>query len=436
MMNSFQDKGNDKNENIGSILFVCIVLSFIPIMITSQIYPYFKESSLYAASIGLAFFIQIVVLFFYYGVDKESQINKNLIVLGWLFLTAQVITLSVSLLSMNRIGYFDYINVVVRFVSFIFFVTLPYYFKMTKEGLEKFMKWIVLLGFVACIYNMVYNYAGLRSILNINNPYAVNFKSFFLGRNSFAQYLFFATIANTFLFFSKRSFFNYLCYFLFLLNIFATLSRAVTAAISVFIFIFFLLYYRKRILSSIIILGTSGILLLSVFSNATLSGFIRDMLIRSDAGTTGRSVIWSIAVQMLQENSWTFGLGYMTSSSLLEEMGYTSQFHNFFIETLVGGGLFDLALHILILLLVIIKVIHIYRNDQTFGIIFISAYIALLFYSFFESVSYFSIGYVDSMFRTFFITLPLLYSNFYPSARGEGKANQKDKEPRVSKRTA
>ena len=137
---------------------------------------------------------------------------------------------------------------------------------------------------------------------------------------------------------------------------------------------------------------------------------------------------------MLNHNNWLFGIGYMSSSSLLKDMGYTSQFHSFFIETLVGGGILDLVLHLTIIFIVLNKVIHVYRNDQTAGIIFISAYFALIFYSFFESVSYFSIGYVDSMFRTFFITLPLLYSNFYPYARSERKPKLERREALVSKR--
>ena len=421
MMNSLHGMDHDKSDQVGSVLFGCIVLSFIPIMITSLVLPGFKASSLYAASIGLAFFIQTIILFFYYGIGKESLLNKKLVVLGALFFTTQVITVSLSMGNMLKVDYFDYINVVVRLVSFIFFVSLPYYFKISKAGLEKFMKYIVILGFIACVYNMVKNFTGLRNILSIDNPYAVNFKSFFLGRNSFAQYLLFATIANTFLFFSKRTIFNWICYFLFLLNIFATLSRTVTASVSLFIFLFFLLYFRKKILSRIAIILAAGIILLSVISNTALTSFIKDMLIRSDTGTTGRSVIWGIAVEMLNSNNWLFGIGYMSSSSLLKDMGYTSQFHSFFIETLVGGGILDLVLHLTIILIVINKVVHVYRNDQTAGIIFISAYFALIFYSFFESVSYFSIGYVDSMFRTFFITLPLLYSNFYPYARSERK---------------
>ncbi|MGB4590052.1 MAG: O-antigen ligase family protein [Clostridiaceae bacterium] len=434
MMKSVRVESNDKGDRIGIILFVCILLSFIPILITSLFLPGLKSSSLYAASIGLAFFIQTVILFFYYGISKESQINKGLIVLGGLFLTAQIITVSISMMGLLRVDTFDYINVLVRFVGFIFFVSIPYYFKMTKTGLLKFMKCIVLMGFIACVYNMVYNYAGLRNILSINNPYAVNFKSFFLGRNSFAQFLFFATVANTFLFFSKRSLFHWLCYFLFLFNIFATLSRTVMASISLFIFFFFILYYRKKVISRIVILASAGMIVLSIVSNTTLTTFIKDILIRSDTGTTGRSVIWEIAIQMLNHNNWAFGIGYMTSSSLLKDMGYTSQFHSFFIETLVGGGLIDLLLHLSIIFLVIRKVIHIYKYDQTTGIIFISAYIALVFYSLFESVSYFSIGYVDSMFRTFFITLPLLYSNAFPSAKSMEKSRLISEELMINKR--
>lgn len=400
-----------KDTKIGSVLFAFILISLLPVVITTLVSPTFSSGSLYSVSVGVIFLIQSIVILSYYCKWKKLTFNKRLFIFAWLFMISQTITLLISSFNGLKIDNFDFINIFVRFISFSLFVNVPYQFSLSKKGLEKFMFFIVTLGCIACLYNMIINFSGLKNILNINNPYAVSFKSFFIGRNSFAQLLFFSMIANTFLFFTKRSVYNWICYPLFILNIIATLSRTATASVGLFILIFCLIYFRKRLLTRHTIIIFASIIIFVIASNTVLSDFIVKMLIRSYTGTTGRSVLWSVAIQILNQNNWFFGIGYFTSISLLKSMGYSSQFHNFYLETLVGGGLIDLLLHLFVFRLVINNFKKIYKNDRTTGIVFFSSFIALLFYSLFESVSFFSMGYVDSIFRIFFITIPILYSN-------------------------
>ncbi|WP_028855468.1 O-antigen ligase family protein [Psychrilyobacter atlanticus] len=400
-----------KEVKIINTYFFCILLSLLPVLITTLVSSTFSSGNLYPLSIGVIFLIQVIISIYCYSKFKGKKINKKLISLAIILTTSQAITLLISLFNGLEIDGFDFINVFVRAITFFVFIVIPYKFKISRKALEKFMFYIVTLGCIACLYNIIINFNGLRHILNINNPYAVNFKSFFIGRNSFGQLLLFSMIANTFLFFIKKSAYSKFCYLLFVINIVATLSRTVTGSVSIFLIIFFLIHFRKKLKSKFLIICFVSVFLFLIFSNDAVSNFIIKMLIRSETGTTGRSVFWGIAIQVLNENNWLFGIGYLTSRSLLKSMGYSSQFHNFYLETLVGGGVIELILHVIIFKLTIENLKMIIKNDKVIGNIYFSGFIALLFYSFFESVSYFSMGYVDSIFRMFFLTIPILYSN-------------------------
>ncbi|MCR8871009.1 O-antigen ligase family protein [Peribacillus frigoritolerans] len=401
------------NDKLGLILFYCILISLTPILISTILIPGFRSGILFTLSVGSMFFIQAILLLIYFISHAKIKLDRSLFLFAWIFMTSQAITLFVSSLTGIQINNFDLINVFVRFISILLFVCIPLQFSISKKGLDSFMYSILMLGLVACAYNMIVNFNGILSITNINNPYAVNFKSFFTNRNSFAQFLFFCIIANTYLYFSKKSFINWACYFILGLNLVVTLSRTVTASVCIFLLIFFMLYFRKKVLTQIFTLISVGFLLFIIYFNQKVSNFIVEMFIREDTGTSGRSAIWETGFQILDQSSFTVGIGYLTSTSLVASMGFPNQFHNFYIETLVGGGFIDLFLHLLIFIFVLNKVKTIYKNDRSTGTIYFSGFLGLLFYAFFESASFFSMGYVDSLFRIFFITIPLLYANSF-----------------------
>lgn len=401
------------NDKLGSILFYCILISLTPVLISTILIPGFSSGIIFTISVGSMFFIQAILLFFYFISNTKIKIERRLFLFAWIFMTSQAITLFVSSLTGFQINNFDFINVFVRFISLFLFVCLPSQLSISRKGLDRFMFSILMLGLIACVYNMIINFNGILNITNINNPYAVNFKSFFTNRNSFAQFLFFCMIANTYLYFSKKSIINWLCYLILGLNLVVSLSRTVTASVCIFLLIFFMLYYRKKIITQIFTLLSAVFMLSIIYFNQKVNNFIVEMFIREETGTSGRSAIWETGFQILDQTSWTFGIGYLTSTSLVASMGFPNQFHNFYIETLVGGGILDLLLHLLIFIFVFNKVITIFKNDKATGTIYFSGLSALLFYSFFESASFFSMGYVDSIFRIFFITIPLLYANSF-----------------------
>ena len=399
------------NDRISLILFYCVFLSFIPILISTTLFPGLRSGMIFNILVGVSFFIQIVLLLFNFLSQQSLRFNQIFFLFAWVFTISQLLTLYLSLIRGIEINNFDFINVIIRFFSIVFFLCIPLNYKISKKGLETFMRSLLIMGMIACIYNMILNFNGIINIASISNSYVVNFKSFFTNRNSFGQFLFFCLIANTYLYIAKKSNIYVLSSIIIALNLFVTLSRTVVASACIFLIIFILIYFRKRIWIKITIMMSVVMLFIAIFINQKLNNFIFGIFLREENGTSGRSAIWQTGIEILNQTSWSFGIGYMTGTSLIADLGFPNQFHNFFIETLVGGGIVDIILHFIIFIFIIRKIMIIIKNDELIGSIFISAYAGLVFYGFFESASFFSMGYVDTLFRVFFITIPLLYAN-------------------------
>lgn len=404
---------NHKSDKLGKILFTCILLSLIPIFFASTIFPDLTSGMKYQVLVGVLFSIQSVFILYYFFTSKRKTVDIKCLLFAFIFTISQLITILISSLTMN-INYLEIINILARFTSVFIFLCIPSKVYITKDEFRRFMLLIVILGLAASLYNMVINYKGILNILNINNPYAVNFTSFYLNRNSFAQLLFFSIIANSFLWSEKQTKFNLFCYLIYFINIFSTLSRTVLACVFIFFMVLLFIYFRKSIKANIIIfVFITGLILLINF-NTEINNFIINMIIRKEYGTSGRSNLWSIAIDILNKTNWIFGIGYISSMDIIKNMGYSlKEFHSFYIETLVGGGIIDLLLHFIIFIFALKRVMIIFKNDKKIGIIYFSAYISFLFYALVESASFFSMGYVGTLFTIFIITIPLLYSNSF-----------------------
>ena len=361
--------------------------------------------------VGGMYGIQFITIFFYFIVYTKKLANMKLFIFSLTFSICQAITILIASLTVD-VNNLDIMNIIVRFVSVTMLLCIPSKLNISKEALRKFMLSIVTLGLVACAYNLIINYSDIPSILSASNPYSVNFTSFYLNRNSFAQLLFFAIIANTFLWIEKKTKFAFLTYLIFGVSILLTLSRTVSAVVMIFFMFLIILYFRKRLVTrSVIIFFVIGLFLL-INSNQEIRNFISTMIVRKNYGTSGRSNLWMIGIEILNRTNWLFGTGYISSMNVIQDMGYNlSEFHSFYIETLVGGGLIDLLLHLVIFIFIFKKIVYIYKHDRKVGILYFASYIAFAIYAIFESASFFSMGYVGSLFTIFFITIPLLYSN-------------------------
>jgi len=400
---------------LGRVLFACILFSLFPIVFAHTISPDFASSMMYQVLVGIMFILQSVIVLKYFLTSETKTIKIIFLIYALILTISQLITLLLSSLTIG-INYLDIINAFARFISVFIFLCIPSKMTISKDDFRRFMLLITILGLVASLYNLVTNFREALNILNINNAYEVSFTSFYLNRNSFAQLLLFSIIANSFLNSETKRKYRLLFYLLYFINIFLTLSRTVLASVIIFLVVSSVIYKRNIIKGSIIILIAIIILALLIQTKPDIKRFIIDMVVRKETGTSGRTDLWSVGIRILDDSNWFFGVGYISSIDIINDMGFSShEFHSFYIETLVGGGIIDLLLHLIILIFISARIKVIYKNDRKIGALYFSAYISLLVYAMFESASIFSMGYVGTLFTIFIVTIPLLYSNNFLS---------------------
>lgn len=358
--------------------------------------------------------LQSITMFNYYFTSEIKMMNMRFLIFSFILTISQLITLLISSFTIG-INFLDIINVFARFISVFIFLCIPSKISISKNGFRRFMFLISILGLVASLYNMIINFKEILNILNINNAYEMNFTSFYLNRNSFAQLLLFSIIANSFLYDKTQRKYKLVFFLIYLINIFVTLSRTVLACVIIFLIISSVIYDKRNIIKISIAISLFMIgLIILITIKPEIKNFIIDMVIRKEAGTSGRTDLWSVGIHILNNTNWIFGIGYISSRDIINSMGFNlNEFHSFYIETLVGGGIIDLLLHFIILIYIIKRVTIIYKNDKKIGALYFSAFISLFIYSLFESASIFTMGYVGTVCTIFIITIPLLYSNSF-----------------------
>lgn len=402
------------SDRVVNVLLVSIYINLIPIILASQVVPGLRGRGIYTVIVASTFVIQNILIL--YVVSRGSfKISKQSIIAGISLVVILTITLFIQ--SFSSSIYFDkndYINVPVRFIAFCSFLCILSRISIPKSSLLKFFKGIIVLGVIASIFNLFINYDQLLNVFNVRNAYAYNFQSFYLNRNTYAQLLFFSIIANTVLFMEKKTKVGLVFYILFGFNLISTFSRGSLLAVAVFFLIYFIITNRKAIMKKVTVVAGGVVTLALIWTSSRLQEFVIQTLIRSDVGTTKRTGIWDVAFQLLDETSWLFGIGEFSAVNYLNQFGYSnSQFHSFYVETLVTGGLSLLIFFIGVLWFIAKKIKLIMKNDKNIGVVYFAGFISMIIYAFFESISFFTMGYVGTLYSTFFISIPLMYSNSF-----------------------
>lgn len=414
-----------QDDRLSLAFFGSIVIALIPVIISARVVPGFSQGSAYPYVVAAAFVLQSVLVL-WLMLQSRFGIPMPYMLTGLLLAASPSVTLAVSVFSGAKVASFDFAYPFARLLSVMLFFVLPSGFSVSKRGLEKFMRCMVWLGIVACLFNLAVNHREIMTLLTVKNPYATNMSSFFVGRNGFAQLLTLAIIANTFLMFSGASYsqrFLYVNYFLFGVNQLMTLSRASIGSTIGFLLLLYLTRTRRRLAAMIRIACALACAVVLLARIEPLRDFVTTMLLRPDRGVMARVTLWEVGIDLLRKSNWLVGVGYQTASNVLSGMGYSTQFHNALIAILVGGGVLDLISHVLVFLILgRLIMASMSKHDPDSYRLYIAAYGALVVAGLVESVSVFSIGYADILVTVFFITVPLLYSRGL-SRRGSAVPN-------------
>ena len=273
------------------------------------------------------------------------------------------------------------------------------------------MEYITIFSLVACIYNILFNWIEIVNLRYITSSYDVDLRSFFTNRNQFAAFLFISLVANCYICSEKKVTVRHICIFILqIFNLVLTMSRGGILACSIFLFILFLQNVRKFK----VFITTTSICLITIciiVTNNEFMNFINNNIFRINKGTTGRTDIWRMGINIAMNNNIISGVGFYTGLQIAKPMGFRySQFHSLFVDAIVGGGFIELMFLVCIMFYITRRCLKLCM-DTKYKKIYRASIIAMWILGVFESVSFFSIGYVDTLYTIFFITIPLLLSN-------------------------
>ena len=394
--------------NKNAITFFCIILTMLfPVVLNAL-----GMLSSFAIAMGIAFMFVCLFSFWTFPViQTKVEIASFLII--FVLLCNFGCAIIIDLIGCVEINPLDFVNMIAKLISIYLFYFLPKCLVFSREALKKYAKLMIDLAIIACIYNIVSNLSILTSgFAGISSSYDIKLCSFFVNRNQFGMFLVVSIFLIEFAFSPNRSLYKKIVLVLLLINLLLTFSRG--SMISVVFFYIVRYTYNHNIVQNIkqylkVTVALVLLVLIIILYVPWIENFMKTMVFRVDTGTAGRIDVWLMGLKVASHNIIN-GIGSFTGIDLAIKNGFEfGQFHNLYIDTLVGGGIIEL-----ILLLII------YRKafkacgrcqDKNIRNSFKAFLLAVLLMGMNESVSFFSLGYVDIFFTINCIKLPFLINN-------------------------
>lgn len=396
---------NKKYENV--IIFV-ILITLLSVVFSLSV---LKDSKYLLIFYFISFFIQCMSFIILIR-GKKLTINKksfSLLVIYSLILFIPIISDAILNIKTNI---YDYISVFIKIINFIIMFCCFEKLYLSKQQINKIFKYLIILGLVSCIYNYLFCFKDVLKLFTASSSYQVDIRSFFHNRNMFGEYMFISILSTLYFFEGKKSKIKVILLLLFSITAFITFSRtSIVSIVLLFMYLYLYKYGKKKINIFILVF-----LVIIVF--AILLGPAKDYLniyvVRSDNFTTGRTDIWETGFHIIKINP-LFGIGNYTALDIAKNMGFEhSQFHSFFIETILGCGIFGLVFYMSLLYNILKKAINkLNGKNNYYKQCIIISFVVLFIKMFVESISFFSIGYSDLITSFFYVSLPLLLINCF-----------------------
>lgn len=287
-----------------------------------------------------------------------------------------------------------------------------------RAPIVKIGKYLFLLLITSIIYGFLFDFVEIIKLFTGTKNYFVLYDSFYINRNSFAQFLFLG-ITQLIIFrktiVTKTSHTIYRLTFLFsVVSLLITLSR--TALISTLIFSALYLIINHvdiKNFKKFLFIVLSGILIIVILEVVVFYIFdfsIVSKVLRLEFGLAGRANLWKIAVEAFDKNR-IFGVGMLNARSLLYYYNnVNTQFHNMFFEHLAANGLVGITMQT-VAFCYFVRII--YKKLSLVGkknaITYVSLIVTIFFYSLSESINIFGLSYVSMLFTSIIFLLPLIY---------------------------
>jgi len=403
------------NRKIYKSFLISILVMLLMMVLATRVFSLISNL-IYLYAIG--YMVQLFATL--YAVSSPKiRIKRLMINVLFVYFVILCIPLLNAFLSGVVINYFDPINAGVKIVNFFLFFVAVYSIKSNEKDFEKFMRIIVIISVMACLYSFFFEFEEILSIRYVTNTNALSIRSFFSNRNQYAMFLFIAFVANTYLIQISRTKLRVLVYVIQIIGVLTTFSRGALFSIVVMVS---LLYIQSKnakrkfavfIMMIVIIIGI-------VFSSGLVEYFLHNYVRLEESADSGRFILWKYAWDVFVQYSY-LGVGFYTGVDIAQAKGMgLSQFHNMFFDILVDGGILEL-LFVGTILFVVYKNCKKKCKNERLVAVYNASLLAFLFHACFESLSLFALSYADTMYTIFYVSIPILLSNMErnDSAGGE-----------------
>lgn len=407
-----------KKNNILNYLFICIVINLIPITLLGI---FEIQNKIYSVLVIIMYMIQTLIMFWAVK-PKIKETSKKIIVIFIAFFILQVIVQIFNYIKWSRIEIKDIANIFSCLANIYIFVYLCSKFEITKEEFIDFMKKIVIIGIISCIYNVIANWNDIINIVNIKESYDVSISSFFPNRNQYAIFMLICIIANLYIIANKVSKKYIAIQILFIISIILTMSRNAILGLAILYGVYLCLNFKNinsKLTKKQKIIIVASVILFIIIATILLIKIpdlienINKLFIRTYTVNTesGRLALWINGFNIFKDNP-ILGVGRFTgvNINMNEYNSPLDQFHNIYVETLVSYGIVGL-MGLIYLFYIIIKKILNSKLGNAEKKIMLSSIIVFLAISCFETTTRFSIGYADTISMIYFFTIPLICAN-------------------------
>lgn len=407
------ESGAPGRSSVPSGLLTVLLIALVPIILVHHLGLPMNFMLLVAA----AYVVQLAVLIFVFVVRERAAVPPRWALLALLYGISQGVTLWLAIWRQGEYASEDLIALIAKVLGVVFLAGATSTVHLSPSSLGRFLRGILCVTAVAATYNLVANWSSFSTTTLVSSSYQLDYRGFFANRNQFGHFLFLSLLTHLLYLQTRRwRLWNYALMVLQALSLLLTMSRGSLAAVIVMLTMLIAVRYRRRpnvmtftVFASLTIVIAGYALLPAEPFNATV-----DLIVRPDAGLAGRGTLWSAGLAVWSATSLIFGTGSFLGVTLAQDAGMVhSEFHNFFVETLVSGGLIELTLILSVILAVARRLWKSVAPDEIKQVYF-SGYLGLLFIVAFESVSFFTVGFVGTIYTIFFVSLPLILAASHP----------------------
>lgn len=346
-----------------NILFIWLLLSLLP----QVIFPMTRESS-GSLALKAVFFLGFLLGSFIYLYKKKARANPMEVFLGVLLCFIQIVSdyfVGGQPISFGSIAY-----ITISFAYYLLFFGLMYDEEIDGKGIYRIAFLYDFFILYASAYNIMMYGQSMLNVFSISNTYEMVMRSFFTNRNTFAMFLMFAVISSIFRLANPASKSRKAWYWFVLIvtgySMFCTFARTSLLATAVFLMLYFIGRRKgeigKRVLILIAFLG----LLVFVLYITGAYQYVLDIMIRPEAGSTGRVDRWKLLLgRYLDGNIF---LGGNSNNDIMP--------HNTYVHMLLAGGIVMVTFFLILYFKIFKKILFILKHDREYGVFFLSLFIS------------------------------------------------------------